>query len=72
LIVPATAKPVTTEIPKEFGPKPQAMITLGEALYMDSIIEGGVDGEALPMTLDRGVELNMTAHMPGELVNLQG
>ena len=48
------------------------MVTLGEALYMDSIIEGGVDGEELPVTLDRGVELNMLAHAPGELVNLQG
>jgi len=56
----------------EFGAKPNAMVPLGEALYMDSIIEGGVDGEALPVTLDRGVALNMQAHMPGELVNLQG
>ena len=55
-----------------FGPKPQAMITLGQALFMDSIIEGGIDGEVLPMTLDRGVQLNMQAHMPGALVNLQG
>jgi hypothetical protein len=72
LVVSVANKPVETEIQNEFGAKPQAMVTLGEALYMDSIIEGGVDGEALPMTLDRGVELNIMAHMPGELVNLQG
>ena len=56
----------------EFGAKPLAMVSLGEALYMDSIIEGGVDGEELPVTLDRGVELNVLAHEPGALVNLQG
>jgi hypothetical protein len=72
LAVLATGKPAATEIRNAFGPKPQAMVTLGEALYMDSIIEGGVDGEALPITLDRGVQLNMLAHMPGGLVNLQG
>jgi hypothetical protein len=52
--------------------KVQALLPLGQALYMDSIIEGGIDGEQLPVTLDRGVELNMQAHMPGGLVNLEG
>jgi hypothetical protein len=63
----------TGKVPHEFGPKPQpqGLISLGQALFMDSIIEGGVDGEALPMTMDRGVVLNMQAHMPGALVNLQ-
>jgi hypothetical protein len=58
----------------EFGakPQPQALISLGEALYMDSIIEGGIDGEELPVTIDRGVELNMLAHTPGGLLNLNG
>ncbi len=53
-------------------PQPQALLSLGEALFIDSIIMGGIDGEHLPMTLDRGVELNMTAHEPGALVNLVG
>jgi len=53
-------------------PQPQALITLGQALYMDSIIEGGIDGEQLSVTLDRGVELNLIAHTPGALLNLQG
>ncbi|HEX4143726.1 MAG TPA: hypothetical protein VHY91_09350 [Pirellulales bacterium] len=72
LVVPAAGKPAANEIPNEFGPKPQAMVTLGGALFMDSIIEGGIDGEQLPVTLDRGVQLNMTAHQPGAIVNLQG
>jgi hypothetical protein len=55
-----------------FGPKVLAMLPLGQALFADSIIEGGIDGEVLPMTIDRGVQLNMTAHEPGALLNLVG
>jgi hypothetical protein len=72
LAVSAARKAENVAVQNAFGAKPQAMVSLGEALYMDSIIEGGIDGEQLPVTIDRGVELNMLAHMPGELVNLQG
>ncbi len=72
-MVSAATPAKKSSVQDAFGAKPQPkVITLGEALYMDSIIEGGIDGEALPITLDRGVELNMLAHTPGELVNLQG
>ena len=55
----------TGKVVDPFGPKPQpqGLISLGQALFMDSIIEGGIDGEALPMTLDLGVKLNMLAHI---------
>jgi hypothetical protein len=58
--------------PNPFSPKPLPQVTLGEALFMDSIIMGGVDGEDLPMTLDLGVKLNMQAHAPGALVDVVG
>ena len=74
LVIAATHQPENVSVHDPFGakPQPQALITLGEALYMDSIIEGGVNGEELPVTIDRGVELNLLAHTPESALELAG
>jgi hypothetical protein len=43
---------------------------LGQELYMDSIIMGGIDGETLPVTLDPSVQAEIASHMPGGLLDV--
>jgi len=46
---------------------------LGQGLYLDSILMGGVDGEALPVTLGAGdvaTQAELAAHMPGGLLDV--
>ncbi len=45
---------------------------LGEALYLDSIIMGGVNGENLPVSLDCADETEIAVHMPGGLLDVTG
>jgi hypothetical protein len=45
---------------------------LGQGLYLDSIIMGGVDGESLPVTLDGAAQSEIAAHLPGGLIDVSG
>jgi hypothetical protein len=50
--------------------------SLGQGLYLDSILMGGVDGEALPVTLDvngpadTATQAELAAHLPGGLLDV--
>jgi hypothetical protein len=43
---------------------------LGQGLYLDSILMGGIDGEPLDMTLDSAQLAEIAAHMPGGLIDI--
>ncbi len=45
---------------------------LGQGLYLDSIIKGGVDGESLPVTLGAAAQSEIVAHLPGGLLDVSG
>ncbi len=45
---------------------------LGQELYLDSILMGGVNGENLPVTLDCAIETEVAVHMPGGLLDVSG
>ncbi len=45
---------------------------LGQGLYLDSIIMGGIDGESLPVTLDAAAQSELAAHLPGGLLDVSG
>jgi len=47
-----------------------ALFNLGNALYLDSILAGGVNGETLPLSIGRRLEAYMPALVVGNSVNL--
>ncbi len=44
--------------------------TLGQELYLDSILMGGINGEPLDVTIDCATQCEIASHMPGGLLDV--